>query len=135
MESKKVLIVEDDTSLQQLIKKLVEMRNATATIVGSGKEANLLIKEPNNRYDLVFLDLILPEVTGWDVLETLKSNPGTRDTPIVIFTGIILSEKEHAKMLLKVSAIIIKNGFTLEAFNAVLDRWLPGSAGALRPGE
>jgi len=124
MEAKKVLIVEDDKSLQQLIKKLVELRNATVTIVGSGKDANHILKEQKNRYDLVFLDLILPEVTGWDILETLRANPKTKDTPVVIFTGAILSGKEQAKMLTKVSAIVEKSKFTLEAFNALLDRWL-----------
>ena len=124
MEAKKVLIVEDDKSLQQLIKKLVEMRKASVTIVGSGEEANHILKKQKNRYDLVFLDLILPEVTGWDVLETLKSSPGTRDTPIIIFTGASLSEKEKAKMLQKASAIIEKSKFTLAGFEAMLDRWL-----------
>ena len=124
MEAKKVLIVEDDEPLQQLIKLLVEKRNAVVTIVGSGKEANHVLIEQNNHYDLVFLDLILPEVTGWDVLEILKSNPETKDTPIIIFTGAILSEKEREKILQKASAIIEKGKFTLEAFYAVLDRWL-----------
>lgn len=124
MEAKKVLIIEDDASIQQLIKKLVEMREASVTIVGSGEEANLILKKQNKRYDLVFLDLILPEVTGWDVLKTLKSRPETRDTPIVIFTGAILSEKERATMLQKVSAIIEKSTFTLAGFEAILDRWL-----------
>lgn len=126
MEAKKVLIVEDDTSIQQLIKKLVERRKASVTIVGSGEEANHILKEQNNHYDLVFLDLIMPEITGWDVLETLKSTPATRDTPIIILTGASLSEKEHAKMLEKASAIIEKSGFTFEAFDALLDRWLQG---------
>lgn len=125
MEAKKVLIVEDDKQIQQLIKKLVEMRNKVAfTIIGSGEEANHILTEQNNRYDLVFLDLILPGVTGWDVIETLKSRPETKDTPIIIFTGASLSEKEQAKMLQKVNAIVTKSEFTLAAFNAMLDRWL-----------
>lgn len=124
MEAKKVLIVEDDTSLQQLIKQLVEMRKASVTIIGSGKEANSILKDKKIHYDLVFLDLILPEVTGWDILETMKSRPETKNTPIIIFTGAILSEKEHARMLQKASAIIEKRKFTLEAFDALLDRWL-----------
>lgn len=125
MEAKKVLIVEDDKQIQQLIKKLVEMRNKVAfTIIGSGEEVNHILTEQNNRYDLVFLDLILPGVTGWDVIETLKSRPETKDTPIIIFTGASLSEKEQAKMLQKVNAIVTKSEFTLAAFNAMLDRWL-----------
>jgi len=124
MESKKVLVVEDDPSIQQLIKKMVEMRNAAVTIIASGEEANRILTKQNNHYDLVFLDLIMPEITGWDILKTLKSRPNTKDTPVIIFTGAILSEKERARMLQKASAIIAKSEFELEDFVALLDRWL-----------
>lgn len=124
MEAKKVLIVEDDPVIQQLIKKLVGMREAAVTIVGSGQEAKRILTEQNGRYDLIFLDLILPEVTGWDILEALTSRPATKDTPIIILTGAILSEKEKEKILRKASAIVEKSKFTLKVFNALLDRWL-----------
>ncbi len=126
MEAKKVLVVEDDEPVRRLIKKLVEMRHATVTIIGSGKEANLLLTEQHNRYDLVFLDLILPEVTGWDILETLRSRPETKDASIISFTGANLSEKEKEKMLQKASAIIEKSEFTLKTFDALLYPWLEG---------
>lgn len=123
MAAKEILVVEDDKVIRQLVKKLAEKRGASVTVVASGKEANQILKEKNH-YDLVFLDLILPEITGWDVLETLKANPGTKATPIVILTGAALSAKEKEKILQKADAVVEKLSFTLAGFDKILDQWL-----------
>lgn len=124
MEQKKVLIVEDEKPVQQLFTLLAENYKASVTVIGSGREADNILKNNVVRYDLVILDLILPEVTGWDVLETIKASALNRDTPIVIFTGASLSDKEKQKMLTKASAVFEKNNFTVQTFNKVLEKWL-----------
>ncbi len=124
MEQKKVLIVEDEKPVQQLVRLLVENFKAAVTVVGSGADANNILKDKNVHFDLVILDLILPEITGWDILETLKSSPRTKDTPIIVFTGASLSEKEKEKMLQKTNAIFEKSKFSCAAFNTSLKQWL-----------
>lgn len=124
MEQKKVLIVEDEKPVQQLVALLVESHKAAVTVVGSSLEANNILKDKNVRFDLVILDLILPGITGWDILDAMKSNPETKDTPIIIFTGASLSEKEKEKILQKADAVIEKNEFTLPFFKKNLDQWL-----------
>jgi CheY-like chemotaxis protein len=124
MEQKKVLIIEDEKPVQELISRLVENHNAAVTVAGSGQEADDILKNNKVRYDLVILDLILPEITGWDILETIKSSPLNKETPIIIFTGANLSEKEKEKMLLKANAIFEKNTFTYKNFNKILEQWL-----------
>lgn len=120
---KRVLVVEDDKAVQQLFQKLLEKRKAAVTVVSSGREANRLLTEKHH-YNLVFLDLILPEVTGWEVLEKLRANPATSATPVVIFTGAALSNDEKEKMLKKVNMVVEKNQFSLEVFDRILDQWL-----------
>lgn len=124
MEQKKVLIVEDEKPVQQLVALLVESHKAAVTVVGSSLEANNILKDKNVHFDLVILDLILPGITGWDILDAMKSNPETKDTPIIIFTGASLSEKEKEKILQKADAVIEKNEFTLPFFEKNLDQWL-----------
>lgn len=124
MEQKKVLVVEDEKPIQQLVTVLAENYNAAVTVIGSGQEAENILKNNVVRFDLVILDLILPEITGWDVLETIKASALNRDTPVVVFTGANLSEKEKSKMLQKADAIFEKNNFTLKNFNKVLEKWL-----------
>lgn len=124
MEQKKVLVVEDEEPVRQLVKCLAEKQQAAVTVVSSGKEADVLLKDGKVVFDLVILDLILPGVTGWDVLEAMKSNPKTKDTPIIIFTGAVLSEKEKEKILKKADAIFEKSAFSFRTFEAILKRWL-----------
>ena len=124
MAQKKVLVVEDEKPIQQLVTVLAENYSAAVTVIGSGQEAENILKKNVVRFDLVILDLILPEITGWDVLETIKASALNRDTPVVVFTGANLSEKEKSKMLQKADAIFEKNNFTLKNFNKVLEKWL-----------
>lgn len=124
MEAKRVLVIEDDAPLRQLITQLIEQRHGAVIPVDSGAAAKRILKEQHERYDLVFLDLILPEVTGWEILDILKAKPELKDTPIIIFTGASLSAEEREKMLQRAAAIMEKNDFTLKAFFALLDRWL-----------
>lgn len=124
MQNKNVLIVEDEEVVQKLLKLLIEKRGASVTTASSAKEAEQIFKQKSRRFDLISLDLILPEVTGWDILERIRSTPETRDTPVIIFTGAALSAKEEEKMLQKANAVIEKSSFTLLAFDKILDQWL-----------
>lgn len=124
MQQKKVLIVEDEKPVQQLITALVENYNAAVTAVNSGREARAVLADQSNHYDLAIIDLILPEITGWEVLEAIKSSPPNKDTPIIIFTAAELSEKELEKMLQKADAVVEKSRFNCADFNKIIERWL-----------
>ena len=58
----KILIVEDDTSIQNLLKELLTLENYQTTHAYSGSEALLLLEK--NQYDLILLDLMLPGLSG-----------------------------------------------------------------------
>lgn len=120
---KKVLVVDDSEVIQQLITKLVEKHGASVTAVASARDVTGILAEKACRFDLFVLDLILPETTGWEILDTLRARPDTKDTPIVILTGP-LSPKEKENMLQKANAVIEKSKFTLTDFNKVLNQWL-----------
>lgn len=124
MQNKNVLIIEDEESIQQLLKLLVEKRGAAATVASSSQEVANLLKEPGLRFNLIFLDLILPNVTGWDILEIIRSNPKTSDTPVIVLTGAVLSEMEKEKMLHKVNAVMEKTRFTFQNFYKVMEKWM-----------
>jgi CheY-like chemotaxis protein len=59
-------------------------------------------------FDCVVLDLRLPDVSGFDLLSEIQRDPSLRETPIVVFTGRDLSEKEEAELRQKAKSIVLK---------------------------
>jgi CheY-like chemotaxis protein len=62
--------------------------------------------------DLVILDLMMPEVDGFAVLETLKQEPDTRDIPIIVVTAKVLSEEERKQLMGQVEVLLHKGLFS-----------------------
>jgi len=85
MGKKKILIVEDEESLLKLESILLSSRGYEVVGVVNGKEA--LDYLASNRVDLVLLDIMLPEIDGFEVCRRIKENAATRDTPVVMLTA------------------------------------------------
>lgn len=100
-----VLIIEDEILIQQSLKKFLEKFKATVTTTASGNEALKLIK--NNDYDRIVCDLMLQDITGFDIIEESKSKYTSEQISklFVIITaypsGQVLSKaKEYGCILL-----------------------------------
>src|SRR3989344_1760936 len=108
--SKKILIIEDDKFLRELIsKKLVNEGFAIALAV-DGEEALKKVKE--EKPDLILLDLILPGVDGFEVLAKIKSDPSVLSIPVIILSN--LGQEEEIEKGLKLGAVsyLVKAYFT-----------------------
>lgn len=82
---KKVLIVEDEPDIAQLVKLYLEKEGFHANIATSGVEALKLIK--SDRPDLLILDLMLPEIDGIEVCKKVRTTPDTALLPIIMLTA------------------------------------------------
>jgi DNA-binding response OmpR family regulator len=83
-----VAIVDDDFVIQELLKTVFSETNWNLTTYNDGKD--FLLEEPNKTFDLVFLDLMMPQVNGFQVLQYLKDKQS--DVPVIVFSA--LSKKE-----------------------------------------
>ena len=83
---KKILIVEDNTELLELLRQAVKEAGFTVVTATNGLEA--LDQAKAVVPDLVVLDLVLPELDGFAVCETLRRNPAMANTPIILLTGL-----------------------------------------------
>ena len=81
----RILVVEDEKDLQEVLAYNLRQAGHTAVVVGTGREALAAI--PEQRPDLVLLDLMLPDVSGIEICRKLKGDPATRDLPIVMVTA------------------------------------------------
>lgn len=85
MSKKKVLIVEDEESLLKLESILLTSKGYEVKGVSNGQAALDAFAE--ERPDLVLLDIMLPEIDGFEVCRRIKENPETKDIPVVMLTA------------------------------------------------
>lgn len=83
---KTVLIIEDDVFLVKAYQIKFEKEGFNVLTATDGKEvADVLEKEPPH---IVLLDLMLPGISGFDILETIKKNPKWKDVPVIILSNL-----------------------------------------------
>jgi len=97
---KKVLIVEDDEFLVQMYATKLETQDYDVLTAGDGKEALKLMKK--EKPHLILLDLNLPVMDGFQVLELIKKDAATRDIPVLVLTNY--GQKEHIDRCLALGA-------------------------------
>ena len=90
-ENNTVLIVDDDDRNLRLIRMILSQQEYTIICASSGSEALAVVEE--SMPDIVLLDIMMPEIDGFEVCKQLKSNEHTRHIPIIMVTA--LQEKEH----------------------------------------
>ena len=83
---KKVLIIDDDRSLLRQISFRLKKHEGFDTVVAEDGQSGLLAAA-NQHLDLIILDWTLPDISGIDVLATLKTREKTKNTPIMMLTG------------------------------------------------
>ena len=100
----KVLVVDDEPANRIWLAKALEPAGFTVLPASGGKEAIDMAK--SLKPDLVLLDLMMPEVTGFDVVEALRADEATRDTPIMVLTATNLTEADKRHLNGRVSQIL-----------------------------
>lgn len=85
MELNKILIVDDDQVMATGLCKRLVKRGFQVDVVFSGKD--VLSKIENEQYDLILLDIVMPEVSGLDVLKTVREKHKKIDLPIIMFSA------------------------------------------------
>ncbi|NBD35963.1 MAG: response regulator [Chloroflexi bacterium] len=81
----RVLYVEDEPSQRELVDQLLKMAHIDVALATNGPEG--LEKAKSWRPDVILMDLRMPEVSGFDTIEMLQSDPETAHTPIVILSA------------------------------------------------
>jgi HAMP domain-containing protein/CheY-like chemotaxis protein/signal transduction histidine kinase len=103
---KRLLVVEDNPAEQLSIKELLGYEDIDVTVVATGAEAVQIVGEQS--FDCVVLDLRLPDISGFDVLERFRDIPSLSDLPVVVFTGKELSPEEDARLHSLARSVVVK---------------------------
>lgn len=91
-ERARILVVDDDAANRTLLAEALEPAGFTVVSAAGGREGIELAK--SQKPDLVLLDLMMPEVSGFDVVEALRASEATREMPIMVLTAATLTEDD-----------------------------------------
>jgi two-component system response regulator VicR len=115
---KQILCIEDETEMIDLIRLILTRRGFEVDGANSGKEGLNAIQQ--KLPDLVLLDLMMPDMDGWDVYQQMKANPNTRDIPVIVVTAKAQSiDKVLGLHIAKVDAYLSKPFSPQELFESV----------------
>jgi CheY-like chemotaxis protein len=91
----KVLLVEDSKFLRMANEHALSRAGYLVSTAADGEEALRIAKD--RLPDIILLDMILPKISGPEVLKALKANPATRNIPVIVLTS--LSQKNEEKLI------------------------------------
>ena len=116
---KKVLLVEDDLDVRDTLQDLLESEGLDVIPAANGKQAIdfLTLNDPPGA-DLVILDLMMPLVSGWEVLDVLTSDASLRRIPVIVLSALQVSRPDRALE-------IVRKPFALETLVSSIRNVLP----------
>jgi len=103
---KTVLVVEDDPVQRQHLIDLMASVDASTIAAGTGEEALALLED--EKFDCLVLDLGLPRMSGWEVIDHVRSHKALRSLPLLVYTARDLTKKEELKLGRATKTIVIK---------------------------
>ncbi len=112
MENKKILVVEDDTFLRQLIAAKMEADGFDIFVAVDAEAAFKYLEQ--SKPEIILLDLMLPGLDGFQILEQIKKDPRNKDTPVVILSNLSQKEDVDRAMLLGAKDFWVKAYLTLD---------------------
>lgn len=107
-----ILVVDDEPGILELHARLIEAQLPGTRVLQArgGRQALRLLRQ--ERPALVLLDLMMPDVDGFAVLEEMRQNEFTRDIPVVVITGQVLTEGDMSRLNSGVASVLTKGMFS-----------------------
>ncbi len=105
-----VLVVEDDESTRELVQRTLQSHGCTVVEAGNGQEA--LDQLENITPHVILLDLMMPEMNGFDFAEELRRHEEWRDIPVVVMTARELSSSDRERLSGKVQTVLQKGAYS-----------------------
>ena len=127
---KSVLVIDDDPGALRLMDATLTQLGHAVTCIGAPVDALTALTE--SIPDAVVLDVLMPDINGFELLDRIRANPSLRDVPVIVWTVKDLNEAERRRLLEQAQGIIQKSQGGTDAIVAALAPYLSaaGSDGA-----
>lgn len=103
---RKIVVIEDNLDASRLIKRVLQARSFEVHIANNGRQGLETVRQV--RPDLVITDLMMPDVDGFEVIDTLKADPDLQHIPVVVITAKELTARERARLNDQVNLLLRK---------------------------
>ena len=127
----RVLMVEDDASQRERMLGWLERPQWIVREAANGQEALDLLRE--EKPDVILLDLMMPEMDGFEVVAALQGNKDWRDIPVIVITSLDLDAKDRARLNSGVQSVLVKEKFRPEDLVERIRQLSQSSAGSPEP--
>ena len=107
-----LLLIEDDDSARAIVRQGVERDGWRVKEAGNGRVGLECLGKM--RPDAIVLDLMMPEMDGFEFLAEMRNHPEWREIPVVVITALDLSEEDHRRLNGEVERVIQKSGHQRE---------------------
>jgi two-component system phosphate regulon response regulator PhoB len=124
---KRILLVEDDRFLRRACEASLRQRGLTVTTAADGEEGLRLAR--SERPDLILLDMLMPKLSGLDVLRALRGDAETRNVPVLILSNSSREQDIAEVTTLGVSGYFVKSNLSLQELGELVGRLLAGQNG------
>lgn len=129
----KILLVEDDSNLREIYGARLEAEGYEISIANDGEEAlAVAVKE---RPDLIISDIMMPKISGFDMLDILRSTPETKDVKVIVMTALSQEEDRARGEGLGADKYFVKSQVTLDDVVESVKELLSGKASAAVDGS
>lgn len=121
---KKILIVEDDNFLVRMLSKTIEAEGYEVVMAGTGEEGWRKASS-DTAIRLILLDIMLPDLDGFEVLKRIRQYEPTKNTPVIIVSNLGQPEDQERGKALGATDYIIKSNVSLDEVAARVKKFLP----------
>jgi signal transduction histidine kinase/CheY-like chemotaxis protein len=122
---RRILVIDDDGIMRESVRRALEQDRWKVTEAENGKVG--LERLDEQLPDVIMLDLMMPEMDGFEFLATMRRNPDWREIPVLVVTAKDLSSDEHTRLQGDVERVMQKNASELDELLRELSRVLPRS--------
>ena len=120
----RALIIDDNDQILDVLSFLLETNDVEYKTINNGKDALELIynnsNSDENKFDLIFLDLAMPEMSGFEVVDDLHANRALTNQKLIVITALELSPEDERSLLDKGVTAVLKKPILVEDVEKIL---------------
>ena len=124
MKTHNILLIEDETVLLDSLKVILQLNNYNPILAENGTTALKILNQQSNEIDLIVCDINLPDISGFDILQKIKSNSALNSIPFIFLTAYADAKDIQKGLRLGADEYLTKPFSSKELVNVISKRLL-----------